>query len=297
MTGRVRTYEAIVKGLNVPAVPLGESDQLQVGEWAIVIGNPMGEKYSRSVTVGAISGLDREITDRSTDRYGRTTTITNTMIQTDAAINSGNSGGGMFNILGQLQGIPARFAASSGYSLFSSGYDVDNIGLCIPINAAKPLIEQVLRDYTGSENAASAAENNSKKNSSMNADENTVVSSPLHGKPRLGVTVTTISASGQSVLPQGAFVKVVDENSPAAQGGILPGDIIVEIDGTVISSHSALTSKLAGYNEGDVIAVKVFRAEGLAQFVNQNSIDLSQVGSGEYIDLSVTLRVIDDLNM
>ena len=104
-----------VKGLNVPAVALGDSDQLQVGEWAIVIGNPIGEKYSRSVTIGAISGLNREVTDRTTDRYGRTTTITNTLIQTDAAINSGNSGGGMFNTLGQLQGIPARYANSTSY--------------------------------------------------------------------------------------------------------------------------------------------------------------------------------------
>ncbi|MBQ6256104.1 MAG: trypsin-like peptidase domain-containing protein, partial [Clostridia bacterium] len=60
-----------VKGLNVPAVALGDSDQLQVGEWAIVIGNPMGERFARSVSIGVVSGLGREVTDRSMDKYGR----------------------------------------------------------------------------------------------------------------------------------------------------------------------------------------------------------------------------------
>ena len=82
-----------VKNLNLEPVQLGDSDALQVGEWAIVIGNPLGERFSRSVSVGVVSGLGREVTDRSMDKYGRISTVTNTMIQTDAAINSGNSGG------------------------------------------------------------------------------------------------------------------------------------------------------------------------------------------------------------
>ena len=117
----------LVPGLDLPAAPLGDSDQLQVGEWAIVIGNPLGEEFARTLTVGVVSAIDRQITDSTTDRYGRRTSVTNTMIQVDAAINSGNSGGGMFNTLGQLQGIPARYANSTGSSsiFFSSGRDVD----------------------------------------------------------------------------------------------------------------------------------------------------------------------------
>ena len=281
-----------VKGLNVPAVALGDSDQLQVGEWAIVIGNPIGEKYSRSVTIGAISGLNREVTDRTTDRYGRMTTITNTMIQTDAAINSGNSGGGMFNILGQLQGIPARYAVGSGMSsLFSTGRDADNIGLCIPINVAKPLITEVLKDYSGSSKAADTT----RGQDSGNASE-APIDSPLYGKPRLGVTITTLSNGTQYGLPAGAYVKAVDANSPAANGGIQAGDIVVELDGTVLSSQNALISKLNGYKEGDVIQVKVYRDPALAEQVGQNTIDTSKLGNGEYIDLTVTLRVIEDMN-
>ena len=270
-----------VPGLNLKAVPLGDSDQLQVGEWAIVIGNPLGENFARTLTVGVVSAIDRQVKDTTLDRYGRRTTISNSMIQVDAAINSGNSGGGLFNTLGQLQGIPARKYSSNG--LFSAS--IDNIGMCIPINVAKPLIEQVLKDYNGSAAAAGDGQKNEP-----------AVNSPLHGKPRLGITVNTFTGTG-NVLPQGAVVISVDENSPAAQGGIQAGDIIVELDGSVISSHNALTKKLAGYNEGDQLAIKVYRDAELAKQITENSIDLSRLGEGEYVDLTVTLRVIDDLNM
>ena len=280
-----------VTGLTVPAVPLGDSDALQVGEWAIVIGNPLGEKYARSVSIGAVSGLDREVTDRTMDRYGRMTSVTNTMIQTDAAINSGNSGGGMFNILGQLQGIPARYANSSSSSFFSTGREVDNIGLCIPINVAKPLISEVLRDYNGSSASRSDAGNGQQQNSAA-----TPVDSPLYGKPRLGVTITTITNSSMYGLPQGALVKQVEKGSPADAGGILPGDIVVELDGTIVDSHNALINKLNGYKEGDSIQVKVYRDADLGAQMNQDSIDMSKVGDGDYVDLTIVLRVIDDMN-
>ena len=275
----------LVPGLNLPAVALGDSDQMQVGEWAIVIGNPLGESFARTMTVGVVSALDREVTDSTTDRYGRRTSITNTMIQVDAAINNGNSGGGLFNTLGQLQGIPARKYSSN--SLYSA--DVDNIGMCIPINVAKPLIEQALRDYNGETDVQRAGKG------PENASGSTT--SPLNGKPRLGVTVSTISSAGQSVLPNGAFVRNVEKNSPAAEGGIQPGDIIVEVDGTVVSSNSDLISKLGGYQEGDSISVKVYRDPDLAAQAEQTSIDLTDVGDGEYVDLTVVLRVIDNQNM
>lgn len=274
-----------VSGLELPAVPLGDSDQLQVGEWAIVIGNPLGENFARTTTVGVVSALDREVTDKTYDRYGRQTEITNTMIQVDAAINSGNSGGGMFNTLGQLQGIPARKYSSSGF--FST--TIDNIGMCIPINVAKPLLAEVLRAYDSdaaakvSGGAAAANEDNS--------------SSPLHGKPRLGISGSTITSAAQSKLPQGVFVHEVESGSPAQEGGVLPGDIIVEVDGEIISSMTDLQSQLKTYSEGDTLKIKVFREEGLPQFAGKNTIDLSQIGVGEYVDLQVTLRVIDNLAM
>ena len=283
-----------VKNLNLKPVELGDSDALQVGEWAIVIGNPIGEKYSRSVTIGAISGLNREITDQSMDKYGRISTVTNTMIQTDAAINSGNSGGGMFNILGQLQGIPARYAVGTGYSslmgLISTGREVDNIGLCIPINVAKPLITEVLKDY----NAANKTTTDSKTQSDNTTEER--IDSPLYGKPRLGVTITTLSNSSRYGLPAGAFVRAVEAGSPADDGGIKVGDIVVEMDGTVLDSQNALISKLNGYHEGDQVKVKVYRDPELSENTNLNNIDVNKLGKGEYIDLTITLRVVDNMH-
>ncbi|MBQ8136557.1 MAG: trypsin-like peptidase domain-containing protein [Clostridia bacterium] len=271
----------LVDGLNIAPVQLGDSDALQVGEWAIVIGNPISEKFARTVTIGTISAVDREVTDTNYDRYYRRYTNTNTMIQTDAAVNSGNSGGGMFNVLGQLQGIPTRKYGSSG-SFFSSSENIDNIGLCIPINAAKPLIEEVLRGYNGGNSTA-------KKDDSQNAGTST----NMLDKPRLGVTVSTLSSSVNGVLPLGAFVMEVEAGSPADEAGIRKGDVIVALNGETTSSTSALTSKLLNFGEGDTVTVKVYRAEGAGDAISDNGLDLKAIGDGEYLDLEVTLRVIN----
>ncbi len=266
-----------VSGLNVKPAKLGDSDALQVGEWAIVIGNPLGEKFARTVTVGIVSAVDRQVTDTSYDRYYRRYTTTNTMIQVDAAINSGNSGGGMFNVLGQLMGIPARKYSSN----FFSETDVDNIGMCIPINVAKPLIEEVLRGNGGEAASASPAAGNADTNESMLS------------KPRLGVTVTTLSSSATVRLPLGAFVRDVDENGPAAEAGIRKGDVIVAVNGKTTTSSSALIGMLQGLKEGDVVTVKVYRAKGADEAIRDNTLDLSVIDpDGEYIDIQVTLRVI-----
>ena len=280
-----------VKNLNLEPVQLGDSDAMQVGEWAIVIGNPLGERFSRSVSIGVVSGLGREVTDRSMDKYGRISTVTNTMIQTDAAINSGNSGGGMFNILGQLQGIPSMYALSSSGSsfFFSAGEQADNIGLCIPINVAKPLITEVLKDYN---NTGKSADTRSQSGDS----EEEHIDSPLYGKPRLGVTITTLSNSSRYGLPAGAFVRAVEAGSPADDGGVKVGDIVVEMDGTVLDSQNALITKLNGYHEGDQVQLKVYRDPELSEKTNLNNIDVNKLGQGEYVDLTITLRVVDNMH-
>ena len=280
-----------VKNLNLEPVQLGDSDAMQVGEWAIVIGNPLGERFSRSVSIGVVSGLGREVTDRSMDKYGRISTVTNTMIQTDAAINSGNSGGGMFNILGQLQGIPSMYALSSsgGSFFFSTGEQADNIGLCIPINVAKPLITEVLKDYNNTDKSADTR-------SQSGDSEEEHIDSPLYGKPRLGVTITTLSNSSRYGLPAGAFVRAVEAGSPADDGGVKVGDIVVEMDGTVLDSQNALITKLNGYHEGDQVQLKVYRDPELSEKTNLNNIDVNKLGQGEYVDLTITLRVVDNMN-
>jgi serine protease Do len=169
---------------------------------------------------------------------------------------------------------------------FSTGRDVHNTGLCIPINVAKPLITEVLRDYKGG-SQQTAQENT--------PNEQSKTDSPLYGKPRLGVSYTFISNAAQYGLPTGALIRTVDELSPAAEGGMKAGDIIVEIDGTVIGAQNALTDKLAEYKAGDTITVKVYRDDAFASQMDNDRWDMTDVGNGSYVDLTVTLRVVDNL--
>ena len=263
----------LVDGLPLKAVELGDSDQLHVGEWAIVIGNPLSDLFARTVTVGIVSALDRAITDTGYDQYGRRTKITNNMIQVDAAINSGNSGGGMFNTLGQLMGIPARKYSSNGS--FNSA-SVENIGMCIPINAAKPYIREALEKYNGAETA-----DNSRKTPET-----------ANNRPMLGVTVFTLS-NANSVLPNGAVVSQVNDNSNAQRAGIQVGDVIVEINNQKITSSTELVSYIQTCKENDTLTVKVYRAPGMDQAITDKGVDLTNVDKEYkpeyYITLEVTL--------
>lgn len=269
---------AILKadGLNLPAVTLGDSDSLQVGDWAICIGNPLGEQLAGTTTVGIVSALNREVSSTTTDKYGLRGTVTNTMIQVDAAINSGNSGGGMFSVNGELMGIPTLKYTGSAFS----GNTVEGIGMCIPINAAKPLIEDVLNGkVTG--NATAGANTNASGNTDL-----------LNGKPRMGITITGINTASAAVrtgqLPNGVYVTEVEEGSPAAEAGMQAADIIVDADNTVITSTSQLQEIIAEKSAGDTVEIKVYRVPGLADLT-----DADEIPEGEYITMTVTLEVVD----
>ncbi len=258
-----------VDGLNVEPVVLGDSDKLMIGDWAICIGNPLG--FTGTTTVGVISALNREVTGNATDAYGKR--ATNLMIQTDAAINSGNSGGGMFNVAGELIGIPSlKYSSSSS----SSGASIEGIGMAIPINVAKPLIQDVL-DGKGNVQSAPAQES--------------LVSG---GKPRLGVSVSNMNTShyavAQGLLPKGAYISDVEAGSPAEKAGIQVGDIVVEIDGNIITNTTQMTSYLQSKKAGDVVKIKLYRVDG-----GLNNVEGSDIPNGEYIDLEATLAVLDEV--
>ena len=261
--------------LNLTPVTLGDSDQLQVGEWSICIGNPLSDELRGTVTVGIISALDRQINSTTTtDKYGLKRQVTNSMIQTDAAINSGNSGGGMFNVLGQLMGIPSmKFSNNSYYS--SNTATIEGIGLVIPINTAKPLIEEAItKVLTGDVTAPSADDNGTK-----------VVSTG--DKPLLGVTISPLNTSNDyrvytGQLPTGMQVIELVDGAPAAAAGIQVNDIIVEVDGVLADTATHVQQTLASHAFGDAITVKVYRVEGM------DSED-GELGEGQYIDFEVNL--------
>ena len=266
-----------VPGLDLEPVALGDSDALQVGDLVFNIGNPIG--FNKTVTAGIISALNREIsTDTHTDRYGRTTEVINTMIQTDAAINSGNSGGGMFDLNGQLIGIPTLKYTGSRYS---STATVESIGMCIPVNAAKAVIEKALAADVSAQTPDASSSSGTRSGSETRND--------LQGRPRMGVTVTTLSGAAvqNGILPRGVYVMEVESGSPAELAGVQPYDIIVEANGTVLTTASDLTSIIGSLKEGDEVALKVYRT----------GVDLYNAAEaptdGEYVDLKLTLAIVD----
>ena len=260
-----------VEDLDIEPVVLGDSDQLSVGDWAICIGNPLS--FTGTTTVGVISALNREITSDSTDEYGKR--AVNTMIQTDAAINAGNSGGGMFNVAGELIGIPSMKYTGSMFT----GSTVEGIGMAIPINEAKELINDVL---AGNGNVESASGTTQSSQSISTGDT-----------PRIGVSVSNLNPNSYAVaynlIPNGAYVLEVESGSPAEQAGMLVDDIVVSVDGTRISSKEEMTSILQSKQAGDTVILKVYRVEGgLSSYDDQTSLP-----DGEYIDLTVELAILD----
>lgn len=281
------TYPAVVAGSDesldlavlriegefpIQPVVLGDSDVLNIGDWAICIGNPLS--FTGTTTVGIISALNREITNSTTDMYGRRIESVNLMIQTDAAINAGNSGGGMFNVAGELIGVPSMKYTGS----YMSATSVEGIGMAIPINVAKPLLEDVL---SGKTNDAQA--NQQSSTGLTTAD-----------KPRIGVTVanlnTNLSAVANGVLPNGAYITEVEAGSPAEKAGLVPGDIVVEIDGTIIKNTNAMISLLQNKQAGDTANMKVYRVEGLNEMET-----FDDIPEGEYIDIVVELAILDSV--
>ncbi len=198
----------------VPVV-LGNSDQMNVGDSVVAIGNPLGE-LTFSLTSGSISAKDREIT--------MSTGSTMRLMQTDCAINSGNSGGALFNLYGEVIGI-----TNAKYSSSSSGASIDNIGFAIPINKARAIAESIM--------------------------EKGYVS-----KPYVGISVATVSQETQSYgLPQGAAVKDVTKDSPAAEAGLKVNDIITHANGEAITGSAQLVGMIGECAPGDVLILTVYR--------------------------------------
>ena len=205
----------------IKVIEIGDSDQVKVGDWSIAIGNALG--YGQSVTFGIVSALNREVT-LATDNGE----LTQNMIQTDAAINFGNSGGALLDENGRLIGINSAKASSTG---------VEGMGYAIPINTAKSVIEDLMNQTTRTKADADKA-------------------------GALGVRVTTVSEEARQMynIPAGAYVYEVTKDGAADQAGIKQGDIITKLDKTTISSMSELLDRIQYYEAGESVDVTVKRS-------------------------------------
>ena len=218
-----------VKKADIPEDTLSQIKIAQIGSSDdLVVGQQVvaignALGYGQSVTSGWVSALNRTITtDDGTSSDG--------LLQTDAAINPGNSGGALLNMKGELIGInSAKYADSS----------VEGMGYAIPISKAQPILEDLM-----------SRETREKVNDSE--------------KGYLGVVLSNLTTEAIQMynMPAGAFVRGVEQDSPAQQGGICKGDIIVKFDGQKVSDGDDLLDKLQYYQAGETVEAVVARADG-----------------------------------
>ena len=190
---------------------LGNSDTVEVGSFAMAIGTPLG--LESSVTTGTVSAVNREITDDDGKKY--------ILIQTDAAINSGNSGGALVNSYGQVIGINTLKASGSG---------VEGIGFAIPINSTKDIYGELIQYGK--------------------------VKRPYIG---IGTIDITEKMAEYYKLPVGLYIKTIDDFSAAQKAGLKVGDVITEVDGTKVTTLEELNSINYKHSIGDNITLKITR--------------------------------------
>jgi len=205
-----------VEANGLEPIELGDSDEVLIGSYAAAVGNPLGLEFSGSITQGVVSGLDRTITVAGS--FGGIPTMMQGLIQVDAAINNGNSGGPLLNSRGQVIGINTAKAQAEG------------MGFAIPINTAIPIVEKVLRDgsfervFMGVSAADVEVIREKYPNVELKAD-------------------------------QGACITDVTPGSPAEKGGLKVKDVITAIDGKAVTGSASLIKMLLNYASGDAITV------------------------------------------
>lgn len=209
---------------NIKIAAIGDSDSVKVGEGVIAIGNALG--YGQSVTMGIISAKDRTAVIEDKEMK---------LLQTDAAINGGNSGGALLNAKGEVIGINVAKYSSSGYDSAS----IEGMGFAIPISSVSDIIGQLETMKTR-----------------QKVDE--------ENRGYLGISGFDVTEedSTQYSIPQGIMIKQVKEGGPADKAGIVVDDIIVKFDGQSVKSMTALTDVLQYYTAGEKVKITIAYREG-----------------------------------
>lgn len=200
-----------IEAENLSVATLGNSENVKVGEFVMAVGNPLG--MDSSVTGGMVSAVNREVSDNEGNTY--------LAIQTDAAINSGNSGGALVNANGEVIGINTLKLAGNG---------IEGIGFAIPISTTTEIVNQLIEFQTVK-------------------------------RPYIGIIGTTVDESTieRYNFPEGVYVRTIEENSPASQANLKVGDIITKLNGDKVTSIEQLNRLKNTHPIGDTITLTVIR--------------------------------------
>lgn len=221
-----------VNATDLTPAEFGDSDDVYVGDNVVAIGDPLGVEFRGTMTNGIVSAINRNV-----NVNGRTMNL----IQTNAALNSGNSGGPLINSCGQVIGINTIKIGA-----FTDSAGVEGLGFAIPSAVVKDIVSQIL-------------------------DQGYV-----SGRPFLGITGERLSVFYQRYyrLPAGLYVTAVAEGSSAADVGIVPGDILLSIDGTNIRTQNELDTALYNYAAGDQMDIVIYRSG----YTMQATLTLAELG-------------------
>lgn len=221
-----------VNATDLTPAEFGDSDDVYVGDGVVAIGDPLGVEFRGTMTNGIVSAINRNV-----NVNGRTMNL----IQTNAALNSGNSGGPLINSCGQVIGIN-----TTKIGTFTDSAGVEGLGFAIPSAVVKDIVSQILNQGY------------------------------VSGRPFLGITGERLSVFYQRYyrLPAGLYVTAVAEGSSAADVGIVPGDILLSIDGTNIRTQNELDTALYHYAAGDQMDIVIYRSG----YTMQATLTLAELG-------------------
>lgn len=202
-----------IEATGLTSAVLGNSSDVEVGELAIAIGNPLGQELAGTVTTGIISATNRQVTVDDVEY---------TLLQTDAAINEGNSGGALVNAYGEVIGINSVKMASTG---------VEGLGFAIPSDIAKPVISDLI-EY-----------------------------GYVTGRPVIGITGRNITEEMSQYydLPVGVYIQAITEFSAAEKAGLRPGDVIIQCDGQTVETVDELNEIRDQHQVGDTLTLTIVR--------------------------------------
>ncbi len=205
-----------VEGENLPYAPFGDSESLQVGDEVFAIGNPLGPEYAGTMTNGIISAISRDIVYNGHSM---------TLLQTNAALNEGNSGGPLLNAAGQVIGI------TNMKIMFSYSATVEGIGFAIPSTVVKEVADELI-------------------------DHGIVL-----GEPTIGIVAGSVTTEAMKLygLPMGVYVSEVNDGSDAKKQGLREGDVILEVNGIAVTSVAEVNVIKEGLQVGDTIDLTVYR--------------------------------------